>query len=560
VGGSVTMASANRDVQVLYDSRGNISYKSDVGQYWYDAARPNRMTNITLSQPAGAKALTGTRILSYAFDDYRAGAQTLNGTTVGNGNLWYSVDQDSATGRHTVRWETYTSFNMPKEILYGSLVDSTRPVSTTVAARTLTFAYGPEHQRVRQVAQVAAGQPTNLIAGSTWYLNGEDSLSLTYEKFVPTSGPTEHRHYLGVPGLTAALFTTRSSGTSTTATLRYFHHDHLGSIAAISNEAGTVVERLAYDPWGKRRYANGLPDSQDVLTGENTERGYTEHEHLDEMDAIHMNGRIYDPLIGRFMSADPTVPYPFDLRSFNRYSYARNNPLRFVDLTGFEDSDGDGDSESKPTPSGGYTHDESDPGTGGAPPPRQTPSGGSSSGGGNSSGGGSGSSSGGNTGGSGSSNEQTTQITQAPDGTINVVNAPVGSGQSQSPHGGRNASDNESQNRPPTQSPSTSDPKPPSARDALNVAQPPSHSNTPLGSAGPDESDYNHNQDSIRDRDQDDGKNSPDETVVVADLRSHPAEIALCIACLFGGNRVPPQLTPPPRPIPILPQPTIPKK
>jgi RHS repeat-associated protein len=135
--------------------------------------------------------------------------------------------------------------------------------------------------------------------------------------------------------MTAALFTTRSSGTSTTATLRYFHHDHLGSIAAISNETGQVVERLAYDPWGKRRYPNGLPDSQDQLVGQNTERGYTEHEHLDEMDVIHMNGRIYDPLIGRFMSADPFIQAPFNLKSFNRYSYVWNNPLSMWDPTGY---------------------------------------------------------------------------------------------------------------------------------------------------------------------------------------------------------------------------------
>jgi RHS repeat-associated protein len=152
---------------------------------------------------------------------------------------------------------------------------------------------------------------------------------------VPQSGATEHRHYLGVPGMTAALFTTRSSGTSTTATLRYMHHDHLGSVAAISNEAGSIVERLAYDPWGKRRFPNGLPDSQDAIVGLNTERGYTMHEHLDEVGVIHMNGRIFDPLIGRFMSADPYTQAPGNLQSFNRYAYVMNNPLAYTDPSGY---------------------------------------------------------------------------------------------------------------------------------------------------------------------------------------------------------------------------------
>lgn len=49
-----------------------------------------------------------------------------------------------------------------------------------------------------------------------------------------------------------------------------------------------------------------------------------------------MNGRIYDPLVGRMLSADIVVQAPGDLQSFNRYSYVLNNPLRFVDPTGFE--------------------------------------------------------------------------------------------------------------------------------------------------------------------------------------------------------------------------------
>ncbi len=39
----------------MYDARGNITYKSDVGRYWYDGARPNRMTNITLETAPGAQ-------------------------------------------------------------------------------------------------------------------------------------------------------------------------------------------------------------------------------------------------------------------------------------------------------------------------------------------------------------------------------------------------------------------------------------------------------------------------------------------------------------------------
>jgi RHS repeat-associated protein len=116
---------------------------------------------------------------------------------------------------------------------------------------------------------------------------------------------------------------------------RYFHQDHLGSIAVITDEAGVVIERLAYDPWGKRRNANGLADTTDSLVGLSTDRGYTEHEHLDEVGVIHMNGRVFDPLIGRFMSADPFIQAPFELQSHNRYAYVMNNPLKYTDPSGY---------------------------------------------------------------------------------------------------------------------------------------------------------------------------------------------------------------------------------
>jgi RHS repeat-associated protein len=59
------------------------------------------------------------------------------------------------------------------------------------------------------------------------------------------------------------------------------------------------------------------------------------HEHLDEMGVIHMNGRIYDPLIGRFMSADPFIQAPENLQSHNRFAYVMNNPLSYTDPSGY---------------------------------------------------------------------------------------------------------------------------------------------------------------------------------------------------------------------------------
>ena len=60
-----------------------------------------------------------------------------------------------------------------------------------------------------------------------------------------------------------------------------------------------------------------------------------------------MNGRIYDPLIGRFMSANPIIQAPYNLKSFNRYSYVWNNPLKMFDPTGYDAETGQSSTEQR---------------------------------------------------------------------------------------------------------------------------------------------------------------------------------------------------------------------
>jgi len=66
-----------------------------------------------------------------------------------------------------------------------------------------------------------------------------------------------------------------------------------------------------------------------------TPRGFTGHEHVDHADIIHMNGRIYDPTLGRFLQADPFIQAPKNSQSYNRYSYVLNNPLSYTDPSGY---------------------------------------------------------------------------------------------------------------------------------------------------------------------------------------------------------------------------------
>ncbi len=166
---------------------------------------------------------------------------------------------------------------------------------------------------------------------TTFYLNPAGQGQLLYEKEVKPS-VTEHKHYISAGGLLVGIYLSRSDSTTET---RYFHHDRLGSLTLITNASGGQIERLAYEAFGKRRFPAGSADPNNTLFGITTDRGFTSHEHLDEMGLIHMNGRVYDPLVGRFMTPDPFVQSPDNLQSYNRYSYVLNNPLAYTDPSGY---------------------------------------------------------------------------------------------------------------------------------------------------------------------------------------------------------------------------------
>lgn len=72
-----------------------------------------------------------------------------------------------------------------------------------------------------------------------------------------------------------------------------------------------------------------------ALDADFTRRGYTGHESLGRLGLVHMNGRVFDPAVGRFASADPFVDGALNLQGYNRYSYVHNNPLSAVDPSGF---------------------------------------------------------------------------------------------------------------------------------------------------------------------------------------------------------------------------------
>jgi RHS repeat-associated protein len=136
---------------------------------------------------------------------------------------------------------------------------------------------------------------------------------------------------------------TRTTGGTIATRFEYVHRDHLGSVDALTDSNGVLLNnKTSYDAFAGRREASWgsdvTPANLNTIISNEDERfarGYTDHEQLNRTGFIHMNGRVYDPRIGRFVSADPIVQAPFHSQSYNRYSYTSNNPLSYIDPSGF---------------------------------------------------------------------------------------------------------------------------------------------------------------------------------------------------------------------------------
>ena len=143
----------------------------------------------------------------------------------------------------------------------------------------------------------------------------------------------EERLYIGGDAYTAPAVDICDAGGEWV--LHFIGRDYLGSITHIADSEGNLVAEYSYDAWGRLRdpathelYGSG--DVPELMLW----RGFTGHEWLPWFGLYNMNARLYDPVLGRFMSPDPYVQMPDNTQNLNRYLYALNNPFSYTDPSG----------------------------------------------------------------------------------------------------------------------------------------------------------------------------------------------------------------------------------
>jgi RHS repeat-associated protein len=119
-------------------------------------------------------------------------------------------------------------------------------------------------------------------------------------------------------------------------TLFYFLPDHLGSTAVTVDAAGNLYGELRYSAWGETRYnrKDDLTVPVDQRHETPTNRRYTGQYAEPDLGIYYYGARWYDPALGRFTSPDAIIPDPYNSLDWDRYSYARNNPVRYSDPSG----------------------------------------------------------------------------------------------------------------------------------------------------------------------------------------------------------------------------------
>ena len=296
-----------------WDLAGNLTSRQDLLQSISETFTYDALDRLTLaSGPASQSTAIGYDAIGNLTSKTGVGSYTYHATkkhaVVNAGGTGYGYDGNGnliSRGGATVGWSSY---NYPTNIGDPN-------------GYSAQFWYAPDRSRWKQVSTYSGATETTIYVGGL------------LEKF--TNAVTTHwKHIVPTPSGEVQVIR-RANGTSETL---YVTTDPLGSTDAVLNAAGTVVMRASFAAYGERRASHwqGAPSGTEwQAIADTTRRGYTGHEAIDNVMLVHMNGRVFDPRLGRFLSADPFVSCAGSTQAWNRFSYVDNRSLSRVDPSGF---------------------------------------------------------------------------------------------------------------------------------------------------------------------------------------------------------------------------------
>ena len=258
------------------------------------------------------------------------------GTVTYNANLSTGIYRKSSILLTPEGKNYYTT--LPKQVVSYTMFKS--PISINESDKgSITFAYNSHLSRQTMNYGFTITPPSTTGV----YTKSKDYTDDGTVEIIKTPTTITIRTYIGGDAYNAPLYVEKIKTIATGAVVDkkyYLHRDYLGSIIAISNENGVAVERRHFDAWGNlaKLQQNGvaiaLPTDGTATKLLLLDRGYTSHEHLSEVGLIHMNGRLYDPVLRSFLMPDNFIQQPENTQNYNRYAYVLNNPLMYTDPSG----------------------------------------------------------------------------------------------------------------------------------------------------------------------------------------------------------------------------------
>lgn len=123
------------------------------------------------------------------------------------------------------------------------------------------------------------------------------------------------------------------------SSIQFYSFDNINSTSVETDNNGKLARHSIYEPFGNRHTFEAGDNKPSIRIIDNEKSklnniGYTGHEDIQDLNIIHMKGRIYDPVLRRFLSPDPYIGSIYSDQNLNRYSYVINNPLSYNDPSG----------------------------------------------------------------------------------------------------------------------------------------------------------------------------------------------------------------------------------